>query len=322
MGKVAPQVHDQPLDLFAISLTILLCAIWGGAFVGIKISTLDMPPMGSGAIRFCLTSVVLLLWAWRQRVPLRYGVAEVKSLALLSVLFLYINITAYVGTSLTTSGRATVFFYTQPLFLALLAPYFLPGDYLTARKTLGLGVALGGIIALFFTKLRGGGELTFLGDAIVLSGALMSAFSSIATKRTAGRIHPVALICWQSWLSWPILGLLSWQLEVGRTFAFTGRAVAAILYLGLISAAFGFVAFAWLIQRNTATRVTALTFLTPVFGVAYSWFLLGETFSRTQLLGVLGVCVGVYVVNSRGQVQPQTVKTVGQEPQLATVRES
>ena len=114
MGRAASQSHDQPLDLFAITLTILLCAIWGGAFVGIKVSTLDMPPMGSGAIRFCLTSVVLLLWARYQRAPLRHGVAEVKSLAILSALFLYINIAAYVGTSLTTSGRATVFFYTQP----------------------------------------------------------------------------------------------------------------------------------------------------------------------------------------------------------------
>lgn len=319
MGRAVSHSHDQPLDFFATALTILLCAIWGGAFVGIKISTLDMPPLGSGAIRFCLTSVVLLLWAWYQRVPLRYGREEVKSLAVLSAMFLYINIAAYVGTALTTSGRATVFFYTQPLFLALLAPYFLPGDHLTVRKLFGLGVALCGVVALFFSKLSGGHQATLLGDVLVLSGALISAFSSIATKQTAGRIHPVALICWQSWLSWPVLGLLSWQLEAGQPFAFTGRAIAAILYLGLVSAAFGFVAFAWLIQRNTATRVTALTFLTPVFGVAYSWLLLSETLTIIQLLGVLGVCLGVYVVNSRSLPRSQPMK---EEPQLAAVREA
>jgi drug/metabolite transporter (DMT)-like permease len=196
-----------------------------------------------------------------------------------------------------------VFFYTQPLFLALLAPYFLPGDRLTSRKLCGLGLALCGIIALFFTKLSGRADSTLAGDIFVLSGALVSAFSGIATKRTAGRIHPVALICWQCWLSWPFLALMSWWLEAGRPFVFTGRAVAAILYLGLISAAFGFVAFAWLIQRNSATRVTALTFLAPVFGVAYSWLFFGELFTPLQLLGVLGVCIGVYVVNSRGTSQ-------------------
>jgi drug/metabolite transporter (DMT)-like permease len=305
--------HDQPLDLFSTGLTILLCAIWGGAFVAIKISTFDMPPMGSGAVRFCLTSVVLLIWAWYQRVPLRYGQEEIRALAVLAIMFLYTNITAYVGTALTTSGRATVFFYTQPIFLAFLAPYFLPGDQLTARKLYGLALALCGLIALFFTKLTGGMTATVVGDVVVLSGALMSAFAAIATKRTAGRIHPVALICWQSWVSWPLLGALSWMFEAGQPFVFSGRVIIAILYLGLLSAAFGFVAFAWLIQRNTATRVTALTFLTPVFGVAYSWFLLHETLTPMQLFGVLGVCLGVYIVNSGGGVPKAKEETVKEE---------
>ncbi len=54
---------------------------------------------------------------------------------------------------------------------------------------------------------------------------------------------------------------------------------------------------------KTATRVTALTFLTPVFGVAYSWFLLNEMLTPMQLLGVLGVCLGVYIVNSGGALE-------------------
>lgn len=307
MGRETHHAEDQPLDFFATALTVLLCAIWGGAFVGIKLSTLDMPPLGSGAVRFCLVSVVLLAWARYRHVPLRQGRAEIKALAVPVTLSCYTNFIAYVGTALTTSGRATVFFYTQPIFLALLAPYFLPGDRLTLRKGYGLGLALCGVIALFFAKLGGETASTLTGDVLVLSGAVVSAFYGIAVKRTAGRIHPVALICWQSWISWPLLALLSWGFEAGRPFVFTGRAIAAILYLGLISAAFGFVAFAWLLQRNAATRVTALTFLTPVFGVAYSWILLNETLTPVQLLGVLGVCLGVSIVNSGGVSRPQAV---------------
>src|SRR5437867_5297735 len=84
MRRELSHLHDQPLDLFATALTVLLCAIWGGAFVAIKISTLDMPPLGSGAVRFCLTSLVLLVWARYQRVPLCYGWAEIKTLAVLA----------------------------------------------------------------------------------------------------------------------------------------------------------------------------------------------------------------------------------------------
>ena len=52
-----------------------------------------------------------------------------------------------------------------------------------------------------------------------------------------------------------------------------------------------------------------LTFLAPVFGVAYSWFFFHEAFTPLQLLGVLGVCVGVYVVNSRGASQRSPMAT-------------
>jgi len=304
MKKESLHFHDQPLDFFATALTVLLCAIWGGAFVGIKINTLDMPPLGAGALRFCLVALVLLGWARYRHVSLQVDSIEAKSLVVPVLLSCYTNFIAYVGTALTTSGRATVFFYTQPIFLALLAPYFLPGDRLTVRKLCGLGLALGGVIALFFTKLADGSVSTLTGDVLVLSGAVVSAFYGIAVKRTAGKLHPVTLICWQSWVSWPLLTVLSWWFEAGQPFVFTGRAITAILYLGLISAAFGFVVFAWLLQRNAATRVTALTFLTPVFGVVYSWFLLHETLSPFQLLGVLGVCLGVYIVSSGGTSKP------------------
>ncbi len=307
MERETYHTQDQPLDLFATSLAVLLCAIWGGAFVAIKIGLFDMPPLGSGALRFCLTSLVLLAWAYYHRVPLRHGKTEIKALTVLAVMFLYTNIVAYVGTSLTTSGRATVFFFTQPIFLALLAPSFLPGDRLTMRKGYGLGLSLCGLIALFFTQLGGGITSTLIGDVLVMSGALVTAASSIVVKRTSGRIHPVSLIFWQSLTSWPLMALFSWVFESGQEFVLSGRAITSILYLGVISAAFGFVAFAWLIQRNAATRVTALTFLTPVFGVGYSWLLLNETLDITHILGVVGVCLGVYIVSSSGAPRPEVL---------------
>jgi hypothetical protein len=80
MAKSAPP-QDQPLDFFAIALTILLCAIWGGAVVGIKLSTIDLPPLGSGAIRFCLVSLVLLAWARYQNISLFVERAKLRASA-------------------------------------------------------------------------------------------------------------------------------------------------------------------------------------------------------------------------------------------------
>jgi drug/metabolite transporter (DMT)-like permease len=257
-----------------------------------------MPPLGSAALRFFLTTLVLLIWARIQHVPLLYPKPEVHVLVVITLLFFYFNLMVYLGTARTTSGRATVFFYTQPVFLAVLAHYFLPGDSLTLRKGCGLIFAMAGLVVLFLDKLGIGHSSTVLGDLLVLSGALATAVQNLIIKRAAGKIHPVALVFWGTVASALLLGVCWWEFEQTATFVFSTRSVASVLYLSLISAAFGFVAFAWLLQHNSASRVAALVFLAPVFGVLFSWLLLRETFTGLQLLGVLGVCGGVYIVSS------------------------
>ncbi|MCS6927117.1 MAG: EamA family transporter [Candidatus Binatia bacterium] len=289
---------DQPLGLFPTLLMIVICAVWGGAFVAIKIGLFYMPPLGSAALRFVLTSLLLWLLARLQRVSLSCTRAEAVATASIALFLCYWNFTTYVGTGLTTAGRATVFFYTQPIFLALLAHYFLPGDRLTVKKIVGLGCALVGVVALFFAKLDTGGAPTLAGDLLVLSGALALAVQNLLIKKYAGTIHPLTLTFWGTVAAALVFALSSWQLESGHPFVFSRAAIMSLLYLSVISTAFGFVAFAWLLQRHSATRVTTLVFLTPVFGVLFGWSVLQETLTPVQLLGVAGVCAGVYIVSS------------------------
>jgi drug/metabolite transporter (DMT)-like permease len=116
----------------------------------------------------------------------------------------------------------------------------------------------------------------------------------------------------------------SWLFEHEASFLFSTRAVLSLLYLSVVSAAFSFVAFAWLLQHYSATRVNTLVFLAPVFGVALSWLWLGETLTMVQLAGVAGVCLGVYVVTSSAAPplppasSTETTTTLVEEPAVAT----
>ena len=296
---------DQPLGLVPTLLMVLICAIWGGAFVAIKIGLFYMPPLGSAALRFVLTSLLLWLLARFQRVSLSCTRSEALATAIIALFLCYWNFTTYVGTALTTAGRATVFFYTQPIFLAILAHYFLRGDRLTARKITGLGCALGGVVVLFVDKLHTDRPVTVFGDLLVLSGAIALAVQNLLIKKYAGKIHPVALTFWGTVIAALVFAGYSWKLEYGHSFVFSSAAILSLLYLSVISTAFGFVAFAWLLQRHSATRVTTLVFLTPVFGVLFGWVVLHETLTPVQLLGVAGVCLGVYIVNSGASPQIQ-----------------
>ena len=218
---------DRSLDASALTLMSLVCAIWGGAFVAIKIGLLDLPPLGSGALRFLLTAFVLLIWALIKKTPLLYRRGESCVLFTVGFLFFAANLALYVGTAHTTSGRATVFFYSQPLFLALIAPIFLPQERLTMRKGWGLMLALSGLFLLFLTKMGAGHAPTLLGDILVLSSALATAIQNLIVKRAAGKIHPVALILWSSLTAGVLLLGCSWEFERDVVFVFSGRAIAS-----------------------------------------------------------------------------------------------
>jgi drug/metabolite transporter (DMT)-like permease len=53
----------------------------------------------------------------------------------------------------------------------------------------------------------------------------------------------------------------------------------------------------WFIQRFSATRVSAFTFLTPLFGVAAGCLLLDEPFTLAFGASVVLVLVGLALVN-------------------------
>lgn len=301
----------KPLDSFAVVLMTMICAVWGGAFVAIKINLLDMPPFAASSLRFSLTAAVLFLFARLQHLRLWYGMNEMKLVFLLAVLFFYINVSLYVGTAHTTSGRATVFFYSQPIFFAVLAHYTFPDEHLTVRKMRGLCAALFGLVFLFLGKIAGENSSSLFGDCLVLSSALATAGQNLIMKRSAGRIHPVALIFWGGLVSGVLLAVCSVALEGNAPVSFSFRAVLALLYLSLISAAVGFVVFAWLIQRYSATSVTALVFLAPMFGVFFGGLVLRETLTAVQLFGVACVCWGVYMVTSQ-ENRSQTILSPGQ----------
>ncbi len=296
-------MHDR-LDVRAVGLMVLLTAIWGGSFTVVKLGFRDLPVFASLFLRLAVATLILLAYSRSRGIPLRYGRRANGLLLAGAAAFVWGQALLYVGLTLTTAGRGSIFFNTQPFFTLLLMPLFIPEERFTLRKLVGTIVAFSGVVLLFLEKIGGGSAWTLLGDALTLLATLGWSANNIITKRLTGEVHPVSLILWSVTGALPVmLGLTLW-LEPGRPWHFTPTAVGSVLYLGGIAAAFSFVAFSWLIQRYSAIRINAFVFLTPVFGVLIGWTLLAEPISSSQLLGALLVGGGILVLNTRAVPHP------------------
>lgn len=288
----------ERLDTRAVSLMVLLTAIWGGSFTFVKLGLRDLPIFGSISLRFTLAAVILAVYCRSRGVPLWYTGRNAQYLLVGAGAFAWSQALLYLGLNLTTAGRGSIFFNTQPFFTLLLLPLFFPEETITSRKLVGTALAFSGVVLLFFEKIGGGGGWALLGDALTLLAALGWTANNIITKRVAGRLQPTALILWSSAAALPVMLLVSIVLEREQRWRFTPTAIASVLYLGGVAAAFSFAIFTWLIQRYSAIRVNAFVFLAPVFGVLIGWALLGETLSVSQLAGALLVAAGILLVNS------------------------
>jgi drug/metabolite transporter (DMT)-like permease len=74
----------------------------------------------------------------------------------------------------------------------------------------------------------------------------------------------------------------------------------AFAYTAVIVAFISYIAWFWLVRNYPPTRVTAFTFLSPVFGVIAGNLMLGEAFTTSLAVSLLLIAFGIYLVNRPG----------------------
>ena len=97
----------------------------------------------------------------------------------------------------------------------------------------------------------------------------------------------------------PVLLALSWALDEPGVFAPSPLVWASMAYQTVVVAFVSYIAWFWLVQRHAASRLSAYTFLTPLFGAAFGWALLGEPLGPVFLAALALVSLGILLVNAR-----------------------
>src|SRR5205807_1322034 len=108
---------------------------------------------------------------------------------------------------------------------------------------LGLGLALSGIVSL--ALLKGGSLLDAQGvrEIAVVAAVASWSLGSILVRRTKHRMDVFAFTAWQMLAGAVLLHLSSFALREPSGIAWDRDAWIALLYLALVSSAFGFIVY-------------------------------------------------------------------------------
>jgi O-acetylserine/cysteine efflux transporter len=258
---------------------------WGSNFSAMKIALEEVPPLLFVGLRFAILVPLIALF------PRPTG-----WLAILAIgCFINTGQFAFLFSAMeadVSAGLASLILQSQaPITIVLAALVY--GEKVRPLQGAGIALACAGL-ALF--GLAGGGNVTPLGLALVLTGALSWSCGNLVLRRLPG-VNMTALFIWASLV--PPLPMLALSLATEGPTPFATivslslQGWLAVAYVAFVSTVLGFSLWGALLSRHPAAAVTPFALLIPVVGLSVAALVLGETVTRSEAVAAAVVLAGL-----------------------------
>jgi drug/metabolite transporter (DMT)-like permease len=301
----------RPLTPGAVAWMLMLCLSWGFNQVAVKLALPDVPPMLQATIRSAGALPVLLVIAWLRGVRLFERDGTLGAGLFAGLLFGVEFVLLFHGLKLTSASRAVVFLYGAPFFVAFGSYQFL-GERLRASQWGGLGLSFIGVALAIGVPQADVDASVLLGDLLVVGAGALWAATTLVVKATS-LLHapPEKSLGYQLAVSVPILAVSAWVSGETLTRVPGPLALSLMAYQTIWVVGLTFLIWFALVKTYSASKLSAFSFITPLFGVVAGYVIMHDTL--TPIFGVAAVLVmaGLYLVN-----RPDPVVSVATDPLL------
>ena len=297
----------RPLSAGAVALMLMLCLSWGFNQIAVKLVLPDVPPMLQALSRSIGALPVLLIIGWVRGVRLFARDGTLWPGLSAGLIFGIEFVLIYRGLLLTSASRAVVFLYTAPFFVAL-GSYLFLGERLRASQWGGLALCFAGVALAIGVPQANVDASVLLGDLLIVGGGALWAATTLLVKATALIKAPAEKgLGYQVALSIPILGLAAWITGEKITHAPHVLSLSLLAYQAFWVVGLTFTLWFALVKAYSASKLSAFTFITPLFGVVASYFIMHDTLTPAFGAAALLVIAGLYLVNRPEMTGPKVV---------------
>jgi drug/metabolite transporter (DMT)-like permease len=261
----------------------LLGAIWGASFLFMRIAAKDFGSFALVEIRLALGALILLPFLWRSRsilVPTLW-----PKLALIGAINSAVPFLLFAwGAQRAPAGVGGIANAMTVLFTALVGMLFF-GEKIGARRAVALLVGFAGVVVLASGKTAGAS----VGWAVVAgcTAAFLYGVGAHLVRRHFAGLPPAAVAA--ATLGTSALLVLPFAIAQWPTQAIPAVSWGAAAMLGMLCTGLAYALYYRLIQRIGAGRAATVTYLVPLFAVAWAWMLLDEPLTLT--MGIAGALI-------------------------------
>ncbi|NKB97242.1 MAG: EamA family transporter [Pseudomonadales bacterium] len=204
----------------------------------------------------------------------------------------------FVALDYTTVARVSLFFYIMPVWVAIGAHFLIPEEPMNRNKFMGLSTALIGVAIALSTDLGRAPANAWIGDLLALAGGFFWACIALLTRlKLSGSSSEMNLI-YQLFVSAIVLCAIAPL--AGPIIREPTTLIYSVFAFQVIAvAAFGFLAWFWLLTIYPVSNMSSFGLLSPIFGVFFGWLIFDDDLTLGFMVAMLAVSGGIVLVNKR-----------------------
>ena len=273
-------------------LLTCLGALWGSAFMFIKIGTPDFGPIALVNSRLIIASFIFLPILLRKKYLILLKPIW-KHALVISISNNVIPFTLFSYASLGANSNILAILNATTAFNTMIIAYLWLDEKVSTKQIFGLVLGFLGVLILVNPE---SSEATLIASLSCLVASVFYSFSAVFIQKNAAKTNKLVLIGWSLVFSSIIMMPMSYFYLPTKLPSL--EATLAVIWLGAISTGFAFLGWVRLIEKIGAVKTSTVAYFLPIFGIIWGNIFLDEIISTTIVIGCFVILVGIFLATS------------------------
>ncbi|MCD2363990.1 DMT family transporter [Sulfitobacter mediterraneus] len=295
---MAPDTTPR-ITVYSWLMVATLAFVWGGTFMVTEVALRGITPFWLAASRIVFAALVMVaVWGLRGFALFQAPLSGPQRAALFTIgaasSAVPFSLLAW-GQQHVTSGFAGVSMASTALIMLVLAHFFVPGERLTLRRSIGFAIGFCGVVVLIGGQAfeTSGGLLEPIGRAACIGAACCYSVSSILMRRLPA-VDPIGLAT--------VLLLIAAAITVPLALITEGlpplpdnQTLVVLAFLGLIPTAAANILRVLVVRSAGPVFMSLVNYQVPVWSVVLGAWILAEPMPPSLLYAMVLILAGVAI---------------------------
>lgn len=303
------------MNIKVISAIGLLCLVWGSLWGLVKHSLQIFPPFLFISVRLILAALTLTVVQFLLRRSILPAQGEWKKLIISSMLICFgFYATQTFAMQFVDSGLSAILVFTMPIFIGILAHYFL-NERLTLQKVFGLILGTCGLISILWHQLL---DIHFnfilIGQLFLIVSGFFWATTTVYIKKYFAHYDKMKLTIWQMLLGGIMLLLGSLCVEpVDWDIWLNPKNDGLLFYIAVVGTGFAFALWNWIVSQVDAVVASISIMVIPILSLCFGYVIWGEALTFNVIIGAVFICLGILFSSIKFNTKKTSIEMICKE---------